>query len=444
MRTIPTMARRLARVGAIAGLLHAATLASPLLAQTTPITLAEAILRGRSSGVQASLARLSVLSVEARQAQRGSDYLPNISGTAAAVHQTLNLSEFGLSFPGSEKVTDPFTIYRFRLGAEQLIFSKSVLDRLRAAKDTALAAGLDADRVGEIVAAAAGAAWLRLASAEETVRARAADSVTAQALLEIASAQVDAGTAPRIDRTRSETQVAAGRSRMAVARNERDRARLDLARVLDLPITTPLITSGDPAIFDAMPADVDSAVALAKARRQDLAAERQRTVVLEQSLRAIKNEFWPTLGLSATGGTSGRTLDDLAGTYSVGIGLSWPLFDGARRSRRADEQRIRIDAQQLRLHDVESQIEMEARAAALDLASARSQILIAEERLRLADQVLVEARERFTAGVTGSVETTTAQAEVTAARDVLIQARVAAGAAQVGAARALGLLDQVH
>jgi len=444
MRTIPTMARRLARVGAIAGLLHATALASPLLAQTTPITLAEAILRGRSSGVQASLARLSVLSVEARQAQRGSDYLPNISGNAAAVHQTLNLSEFGLSFPGSEKVTDPFTIYRFRLGAEQLIFSKSVLDRLRAAKDTALAAGLDADRVGEIVSAAAGAAWLRLASAEETVHARSADSVTAQALLEIASAQVDAGTAPRIDRTRSETQVAAGRSRMAVARNERDRARLDLARVLDLPITTPLITAGDPAIFDAMPADVDSAVALAKARRQDLAAERQRTVVLEQSLRAIKNEFWPTLGQSATGGTTGRTLDDLAGTYSVGIGLSWPLFDGARRSRRADEQRIRIDAQQLRLHDVESQIEMEARAAALDLASARSQILIAEERLRLADQVLVEARERFTAGVTGSVETTTAQAEVTAARDVLIQARVAAGAAQVGAARALGLLDQVH
>ena len=444
MRLIPTTARRLGRVVTIVAALHATPLPASLQAQTTPITLADAILRGRSSGVQASLARLSVLSVEARRAQRGSDYLPNISGNAVALRQTLNLSEFGLSFPGSEKVTDPFTIYRFRLGAEQLIFSKSVLDKLQAAKDTAIAAGFDANRVGDIVAAAAGAAWLRLASAEETVRARSADSATAQALLEIASAQVDAGTAPRIDRTRSEMQVAAGRSRMAIARNERDRARLDLARILDLPVTTPLITAGDPAIFDAMPTEIDSAVALAKARRQDLAAERQRTVVLEQSLRAIKNEFWPTLGLSATGGTSGRTFDDLAGTYSVGVGLSWPIFDGARRSRRADEQRIRIDAQQLRLHDMEAQVEVETRQAALDLASARSQILIAEERLRLADQVLVEARERFVAGVTGSVETTTAQAEVTTARDGLIQARVAVGAAQVGAARALGLLDQTH
>ena len=444
MRTTPTLSGRLGRLVAIVGALHGVQLPASLHAQATPITLAEAIQRGRSNGVQASLARLSVLSVEARQAQRGSDYLPNISGNAQALRQTLNLSEFGLSFPGSEKVTDPFTIYRFRLGAEQLIFSKSVLDKLQAAKDTAIAAGFDANRVGDIVAAAAGAAWLRLASAEETVRARSADSVTAQALLEIARAQVEAGTAPRIDRTRSETQVAAGRSRMAVARNERDRARLDLARILDLPITTPLVTAGDPTLLDEIPPDVDAAVAVARARRNDLAAERQRTVVLEQSLRAIKSEFWPTLGLSATGGTSGRTFEDLAGTYSVGIGLSWPIFDGARRSRRADEQRIRIDAQQLRLHDMEAQIEVETRQAALDLASARLQVIIAEDRLRLAEQVLEEAKERFVAGVTGSVETTTAQAEVTTARDVLIQARVAAGAAQVGAARALGLLDQVH
>lgn len=439
MRNTMSITRSLGWI-ALVGALHAA----PLHAQTTPITLADAIVRGRSNGVQASLARLSVLSVEARRAQRGSDYLPNITGTGGVVRQTLNLSEFGLSFAGSEKVTDPFTIYRFKIGAEQLIFSKSVLDKLQAAKDTAIAAGLDANRVGDLVAAAAGAAWLRLASAEQTVGARVEDSVTASALFEIAKAQVDAGTAPRIDRTRSETQVAAMQSRMLVARNERDRARLDLARILDLPVTTPLITSGDPTILDEIPPSIDSAVALAKARRQDLAAEKQRTVVLEQTLRAIKNEFWPTLGLSATGGTSGRTLDDLAGTYNVGIGLSWSIFDGARRARRSDEQRIRIDAQQLRLHDIEAQVEVEVRQAALDLASARSQVLIAEERLRLSEQVLQEARERFAAGVTGSVETTTAQAELTTARDVLIQARVAAGAAQVGAARALGLLDQVH
>ncbi len=440
-----TRLRLLGQLGAILLVLPVAPLQARLSAQVRPITLAEAIVRGRSNGVQGALSRLSARAVDARRAQRSGDFLPNITGNASVVRQTLNLTEFGLSFPGAPEITDPFNVYRFRVGAEQLLFSRSTLERLRAAKDTALAAGLDASRVGDIAAAAAGAAWLRFASAEETVRAREADSVTAVALLDIARALVDAGTAPRIDRTRSETQLAAARSRMAVARNERDRARLDLARALDLPVTTPLRTSGDPAFaFGAMPVDADSAVALAMARRQDLGAERQRTAVAEGNLRAIKGEFYPSLGVSAAVGSSGRGLDRLGGTWNVGIGVSWPLFDGFRREHRAEEQRIRIDAQRLRLHDLESQVEAEARQAALDIASANGQILIAQEGLRLAEQELQEARERFAAGVTGSVETTNAQADVTTARDVLIQARVAAGAAQVGAAKALGLLDQVH
>ncbi|MEP6590308.1 MAG: TolC family protein [Gemmatimonadota bacterium] len=415
------------------------------LAQTTPITLGEAIARGRSSGVQGALARLSARTVDSRRSQRSGDFLPSVSGMASVTRQTLNLTEFGLNFPGTPEVTDPFTVYRFRLGAEQLLFSKSTLDRLAVARDTAFAAGLDAARVGDLSAAAAGAAWLRLAAAGETVRAREADSSTAIALLDIARAQVDAGTAPRIDRTRTETQLAAARIRLVVARNERDRATLDLARAVDLPITTPLVTRGDPAIpLAAVPTDADSAVALALGNRQDLGAERQRVTVLERSLAAIKDELFPALGLSAGLGTSGRGLDRLGGTWNIGVGLTWPLFDGFRRTRRADEQRIRIDAQRLRLHDLQAQVELEARHAALDLATARGQITVAEEGLRLAQQELQEARERFAAGVAGSVETTNAQADVTTARDALIQARVAAGAAQVSAAKALGLLDQVH
>ncbi|MEO5798142.1 MAG: TolC family protein [Gemmatimonadales bacterium] len=418
---------------------------APATAQGTSITLADAIARGRSNGIQGALARLSARSVDVRRSQRAGDFLPNITGNAVAIRQTVNLTEFGLSFPGVPEVTDPFTVYRFKLGAEQLLFSQATIQRLRAAKDTALAANLDAARVGEISAAAAGVAWLRLATAEERIHGIEADSITAAALLEIARAQVDAGTAPRIDRTRTETQLVATRSRLAVARNERDRARLDLARALDLPVSTPVTTSGDPMVAIAgLPTDADSAVAMARVRRQDLAAERERTAVAERNLSAIKSEFYPSLGLSAGLGTSGVGLDKLAGTWNVGLGLSWPIFDGFRRDRRADEQRLRIDAQKLRLHDLESQIEADARQAALDIASANSQIVIAQEHLRLAEQELQEARERFAAGVTGSVETTNAQADVSNARDVLIQARIAAGAAQVSAAKALGLLDQVH
>jgi len=323
------------RVFIIAGVVTAALAGSiaPLPAQGQPITLGEAISRGRSNGIQAALARLSAKSVDVRRAQRAGDFLPNVSASGAVVRQTLNLTEFGLSFPGVPEVTDPFTVYRFRVGADQLLFSQATLQRLRAAKDTALAAGLDADRVGDIAAATAGTAWLRLASAEEMVRAREADSVTATALLDIARAQVDAGTAPRIDRTRTETQLAAARSRMAVARNERDRARLDLARALDFPISTPVSIAGDPAIgLPGIPGNADSAVALAKAHRQDLGAERQRTAVAERSLSAIKGEFYPSLGLSAAVVSSWPTSTSISPSCSTACATTRATrWCGARR-----------------------------------------------------------------------------------------------------------------
>lgn len=417
----------------------------PAQAAPRPVTLAEALTLGRGAGVQGALARLAAATVDARRAQRAGDFLPAVTGLATASRQTVNLREFGLELPGAPAVTDPFTLFRARLSATQLLFDPAVFERLRAARDTAVAAGLDAHRAGDLAAATAGAAWLRLASAEETVRARLADSATAAALAEIASAQVAAGTAARIERTRSETQVAALRVRLAVARNAVDRARLDLARALDLPPAGPLAIAGDPAVaIDGLPADAAGAVTYALGHRTDLAAERARRDVSVRTLRAIRREFIPSLGLQGMVQSSGVRAADLAGSWSLGVGLTWNLFDGFRRERRADEQRIRVDAATLRLRDLEAQIEADARQAMLDLASAGEQVTLAADQVRLAEQELAEARERLAAGVAGSVETTNAQAGVTAARDLLIQARVSLGAAQVGAARALGLLDQVH
>ena len=85
---------------------------------------------------------------------------------------------------------------------------------------------------------------------------------------------------------------------------------------------------------------------------------------------------------------------------------------------------------------------VETRQAVLDLASADHQVKLASDRLRLAELELSQAKERFVAGVAGSVETTNAQGGLVSARDGLIQARVNAAVARVSLRRALGVLDQ--
>jgi outer membrane protein len=431
-------------------------LAAPAAAQQTPaptppatpqgpLTLLDAIRIGRQRGVAAVLARIDARIANERVGERRADILPTISGTGNFSRQTLNLQEFGLTFPGFPPKVPDFSLWRFRLDANQTLFNASVLKRLQSARDSAVAAGLDAQVVGEIAGATAGLAYLQVQSAQETVRAREADSVVAAALLEQARQLVSAGVSPTIDATRSEVSFQAVRTQLEVARNARDRTRLDLIRALDLAPSTPLqiVDSLGQQPVD-LPLDPDTAGQFAREHRAELAAERKRTEAVRRSLSAIKAENLPSLNATGYYQQTGPALGDLIGTYQVLVGLNVPILDGFRRQARAREAQARVDAQQVREGDLGNQVETEARQAVLDVASARQQVAIAVNQLRLAEQELAQADERFRAGVAGSVETTNAQGSVIAARDAVIQARVNYGSARVSAYRALGIIDQLQ
>jgi outer membrane protein len=431
---------------AIAALLS--LLAVPAVGQqpatpTRPISLLDAITLGRRQGVDAAIARLNLRAANARTAERRADLLPTINGSAAVTRQTLNLDEFGI--PIATGVTDPFTLYNLQLSLSQTVFDASAIARLRAGRDTAVAAGLDAQAVGEISGATAGLAYLRVLSAEETVRARLADSSVAADLLSQARRLVQAGVNPAIDATRSEVSFASVRSQLEIARNTENRARLDLVRALDLPSGAKLELADSLGLVPLdIPRQPDQAATFAREHRTELVAERSRTQAARRNLSAIRYENLPSLSVNGAYVESGRETRDLAGSYNVQLLLSVPILDGFRRQSRSREQSARLEIQQIREHDLTNQVETEARQAALDLSSAEQQVAIALERVRLAERELSEAEARFRAGVAGSVETTNAQSAVIAARDALIQARVNYGTARVSAYRALGVIDQIH
>ena len=424
-----------------------ATLPLSLSAQqpTVPraLSLLDAIALGRQQGVDAAIARLDVRAAEARTGERRGELLPTISAGASVTRQTLNLDEFGI--PVATGVTDAFNVYLLQLRASQTIFDASLITRLRAARDTAIAAGLDAQAVGELAGSTAGLAYLRVLSAEETIRARTADSVIAADLLGQARRLVQTGVNPAIDATRSEVSFAAVRNELEIARNSADRARLDLIRALDLPSGSKLQLSDSLGLAALkIPLEPEEAASYARAHRAELAAEHARTESARLGLRAIRYENLPNLSFNGLLNEIGRRTGTLANNYSLRVLLNVPILDGFRRQYRSKEQSARVEIQEIRERDVANRVEVEARQAVLDLASAEQQVAIAADRVRLADQELAEAQARFRAGVAGSVETTNAQSSVIAAHDAQIQALVNYGTARVTAYRALGIIDQLH
>jgi len=97
----------------------------------------------------------------------------------------------------------------------------------------------------------------------------------------------------------------------------------------------------------------------------------------------------------------------------------------------------------VRRRDLEAQAAADVRGSLLDLRSAREQVAATQERVRLAEQELSQARERFRAGVAGNADVITASLSLNGARTAAVDALTAYQAARVSLARAQGSLTDL-
>ena len=247
------------------------------------------------------------------------------------------------------------------------------------------------------------------------------------------------------------SSVVAGRllhpGALLVAQNQAARASIDLARALGLDPATRFALSDTLSTTigsSTAPAEADAAVTLALVRRPELTAEPSRGARVNAEKLAIQAERLPRLDLSADYGLSGAHAVDALATRTVMLAASMPIFDGLRREGRIAEQGAVARESEVREHDLRQQVAAEVRGAVLDVSSGLEQESVAMERLRLAEEELAQARERFTSGVAGNIEVINAQSSLLRARDAVIDARTVTAAARIALARSAGVARTVR
>ena len=430
------------------GLLVAAPVAAQApAAPPLRLSFAEAVRRASGEAPAVELAGLRTQEAEARVRQARGALLPSLAFAGGWLNRDFNSKAQGISFPGVPTIIGPFTAYDARFRVSQTLLDFSSLARVRAARSQVTGSTAEGGAVSEGAAAGAAIAYLRVARAAAQVTARRADSSVAADLVGLAQAQKNAGVSAAIDVTRARTQLVSAAGALLVARNQLDRARIDLARALGLDPWTPIeITDTLAAALPSadVPPTPDAIVALALTRRPDLAAELARGDAARTAKTAINAERLPRFDLAADYGVSGLTPSTSVGTRQIGVQVTIPILDGFRREGRAAEQSAVARESEVRANDLRQQIAADVEGALLDRASAEAQQVIAAERLRLAADELAQARERFAAGVAGNIEVIDAQASLLRARDTDIDARFAAATARVALARAAGLARTLH
>ena len=234
-----------------------------------------------------------------------------------------------------------------------------------------------------------------------------------------------------------------GNDQLIVARNERDRTRIDLSRALGLPLVR--LELSDSLV--TLPLDVATtereALDRALKGRNDLQALSLQAEAARQQASAIRREKLPTVGVSGDYGVSQRNGRSFLPTYDLGIMLSLPLFDGLRREGRVAEQEATVRDLESRARDLRIQVEADVRNAVLNLASSTEAVAAARERLSLAEQEVAQSRERFQAGVSGNADVITASITLNNARTQLVDALTSYQTSRVALARAQGVISTI-
>ena len=394
-----------------------------------PLTLKQAVelALGPDGNARARLARQAVEIAGARASQARASLLPNLDASVSEQNQTRNLAALGIrisapipgfSFP---ELVGPFSVFDARATLSQSLLDFAAIKRFEAARSAVRSAVSERDNAAELVMGEVTRDYLLAWQAQSRVETIRASVQLAQALLELAEDQKSAGTGTGIEVTRARVQLANERQRLLVAENQFRAAELRLLKAIGLKLSDRLQLTENFG-YEPVRSNLEEALARAKSSRADLQAQRRREETARLNYTAVKWERLPSLSGFADYGAIGTNPGGALATRSFGVSLRLPIFDGGRRDARRAENRTLLEQERVRTADLEDEIEMEVRVALDNLQSAEQQVQVAEEGVRLADAEMAQARRRYQAGVTTSLEVTDAQTRVERAQDNRIAA----------------------
>jgi len=407
-----------------------------------PLTLGEAIARGLRQNLGAVIGEQAIRSASASRLSALNGLLPNAYARLGESREVVNLEAFGFPLPpGTDPLVGPFNVFDARINVSQSLFNWSAIQAARAGGDSLRAAKFSYQDARDAVVFVVSNLYLTAISSASEVDSAQAQVKTSQALYDRATDLKKAGMIPAIEVLRAQVQLQAQQQRLIFFQNEYAKRKLGLARAIGLPLDQQFdLADKVPYAALASPA-LEQALAQAYESRADLQAARAQVRAAEESKQAAIGSALPTLGLTADIGKIGLTTASKLRTYSIAAGIRIPIFEGNTVRARVLQADAALRQQQALLEDLRARIDYEVRTALLDLKAADDRVQVARTTVELANQQLVQAQDRFSAGVASNIEVVQAQEAVATASDNYIASLYAHNLAKISLARALGIAE---
>jgi outer membrane protein TolC len=365
--------------------------------------------------------------------------LPQVSAGIAENVEQFDVATLGIRLPQIPRVIGPFSYSTAQASASFNLFNLEAIQRLRAARTDEQASQLTYSDTLDVVTLVVGNAYMTVIETDSRIVAQEAQVRNAQALYDQAVDQLQAGTSPRIDVTRSGVQLHTEQYNLSIARNNFAIAKLNLSRAIGLPLGQTFDIADRLPYKDLEPQTVEEALGSAYKFRSDFRAALSFVKSAQQQLSAARAERYPVVAASGNYGVEGPNPGSLHGAFTFQGGLNVPIFTGGRIKGDIEEAEASLRQRKAEAENLRGQVDYDVRTAFLNLQAAREQVAVARQNVDLANENLSRSQERFRAGVTDSVEVVQAEQSLASANDQFIAGRYTHNLAKLQLARALGV-----
>jgi outer membrane protein TolC len=391
--------------------------------QPITLTVAEAMRRALDHNLGVVLAGQGIDRALGARRVALSEIRPNLTAGLTESRQVINLEAFGFP-PGGPfpSIVGPFNTFDARVFFRQSLFDLSASNEARVESHNVEAARLTNRSAREAVVLVTANLYLQaLASAARAESARA-QLETAQALQNQALDMKQSGIVAGIDVIRAEVRLSTERQRATFAENEFQKAKLQLGRVVGLPIGQEFNLSTEIPELPMPAFTLEEALERAYKSRPDYLAALERVKAAEANRQAVVTNGLPSVQVTADYGAIGLTVASAKSTFRLSGNVSVPIFEGGRDQGRLLEADADLRARRAEADDMRADIYYDVRSAFFDLQAIGEQLQVATRARELANQELTQARDRFAAGVASNIEVVQAQESIALASEQYISA----------------------
>jgi outer membrane protein len=388
---------------------HTAPPASPMSASSSPppstLSLVDAENIALAQSPLLAIARAQLVSAGAAKGLAESGELPNIGVSADSTRSKANSFSNSQGQQQQGNSSGQLTSNSATVNVKQLIFDGGrIWSQVRSARYNEDAANYNLQRTVQTVFFAIGQDYFAALQARHALIAANDSFHLAQVQEQLVNAQYRAGLAAKADVLTAQFPMAQAALKVAQTQYGEQLALATLLNEMGLPATQSVQLVDDTSTTGTAPATVDEVLAVASISRPDLLAAEASSKSADLAVRAASLARFPLISASASDGVSGTAPNVSGGrngnSYSYGLGLSFPLYDGGAIHAQTVQAQAQANIATANLKTAQLGVSLSVQQAFLNLETARASLVAANAELANARTVLDVTNAQYKSGVT--------------------------------------------